>query len=453
MRVCAACGGENPEGHRFCGFCGAALAAPVVDRRKLVTAVFCDLSGSTELGGRVDAESLFELMRSYFDEARSALERHGGAVEKFIGDAVVGMFGVLEANEDDALRACRAALEIQERIAALNVELERRHGSGIAVRIGVNTGEVVAGDAARREMFASGDAVVLGDSVNVAARLEQDAAPGEVLIGEATYRLVHAGVTVEAVPPLVVKGKSEPLIAFRLAGATAHGPVPRRTRAPLVGRRAELALLEAEFETAASEQRCRLVTVVGEPGVGKSRLASELSESLVPRARAVRGACLSYGEGITYWPIAQIVRELAGIRDDDSAEDARERVPTRIAQLLGLAAGTTTADQMSDAIAEFLAAAAAGEPLVLIVDDIQWAEPALLGLLGTLPGLIKNAPILLLCLARPELLDERPEWPVTVRLEPLGAADLDVLLDDLGAPPPMREQIARTAAGNPLFAE
>jgi class 3 adenylate cyclase/tetratricopeptide (TPR) repeat protein len=424
-----------------------------VERRKLVTSVFCDLSGSTELGERVDAESVYGLMRSYFDEAGSTLERHGGSVEKFVGDAVVGMFGVPEAHEDDALRACRAALEIQERIAALNERLVTRHGSRIAVRVGVNTGEVVAGDAARREMFASGDAVVLGDSVNVAARLEQAAAPGEVLIGEATYRLVHAGVRVEAVPPIVVKGKSEPVIAFRLQEVSRLGPLPRGAGAGLVGRTAELALLQREFEAVTVERRCRLVTVVGEPGVGKSRLASELIASLPPDARAVRGGCLSYGEGITYWPVAQIVRELAGIRDDDSADQARSRVPDRIAQLLGLAEGTTTADQMSLAIVEFLTAAAAREPLVLLVDDIHWAEPALLALLGSLPRFIEEAPILLLCLARPELLEARPEWPVTVALQPLAPADLDALLDELGAPAAMQGQIAKTAAGNPLFAE
>jgi tetratricopeptide (TPR) repeat protein len=392
-------------------------------------------------------------MRSYFDVARAALERHGGSVEKFVGDAVVGMFGVPEAHEDDALRACRAGLEIQERIAALNERLVARYGSGIAVRVGVNTGEVVAGESARREMFASGDAVVLGDSVNVAARLEQAASPGEVLIGEATYRLVHAGVSVQAVPPIVVKGKSEPVIAFRLQEVSKLGPLPRGAGASLVGREAELALLQREFEAVTVEQRCRLVTVVGEPGVGKSRLASELVASLPPDARAVRGACLSYGEGITYWPVAQVVRELAGIRDDDSAEAARERVPTRIAQLLGLAEGSTTADQMSLAIVEFLAAAATAEPLVLLVDDIHWAEPALLALLASLPRFIEDAPILLLCLARPELLEARPEWPVTVGLQPLGDHDLEALLDELSAPTAMHAQIAKTAAGNPLFAE
>src|SRR6478672_1223275 len=200
-----ACGTENREEARFCDGCGAALTAPAVERRKLVTSVFCDLSGSTAMGEAADAETVFDVMRSYFDTARAALERHGGAVEKFIGDAVVGMFGVPEAHEDDALRACRAALEIQEQTRSLDL--------GVAVRIGVNTGEVVAGDAARREMFASGYAVVLGDSVNVAARLEQAAQPGVVLIGVETYRLVRDAVQVEQVAPIAAKGKTEPLTA------------------------------------------------------------------------------------------------------------------------------------------------------------------------------------------------------------------------------------------------
>src|SRR5215831_14882188 len=269
-------------------------------------------------------------MRSYFDEARLAFERHGGAVEKFIGDAVVGMFGVPEAHEDDALRACRAALEIQERIAALNVGLNDRFGARIAVRIGVNTGEVVAGDAARREMFASGDAVVLGDAVNVAARLEQAAAPGEILLGEATYRLVRDAIAAAPVAPIDAKGKSQPLTAYRLLEVTPHGPVPRSSAGRLVGRGDELALLESELDRVEADNRCRVLTIVGEPGVGKSRLSAELLTRIGDRARIARGACLSYGEGITYWPIAQVLRDLAGIRDDHTLDEVRERVPHRI---------------------------------------------------------------------------------------------------------------------------
>ncbi len=441
MSVCPECGRENPADSRFCNGCGASLAAPPVERRKLVTSVFCDLSGSTAMAERSDAERVFEVMRAYFDTARAALERHGGTVEKFIGDAVVGMFGVPEAHEDDALRACRAALEIRKRMGGLDL--------GVAVRIGVNTGEVVAGDS-RPEMFASGEAVVLGDSVNVAARLEQAAPPGEVLIGEATYRLVRDAVRVEPVAPIAAKGKAEPLTAYRLLDASPHGPLPRREGSPLVGRTAELAVLEAEFDAAADA--CRLVTVVGEAGVGKSRLTAELAGRIADRARIVRGSCLSYGEGITYWAISQIIHELAGIRDNDTAAEARERISPQLAQLLGLGEGTYAADEIAEAIAELIAESASREPLMLLVDDIHWAEPALLDLLEQLPARI-DAPVLLLCLARPELLDQRPAWPVTIRLEPLVAAEIDALLETLHAPAETRVRLALAAAGNPLYAE
>jgi class 3 adenylate cyclase/tetratricopeptide (TPR) repeat protein len=438
---CPACGVDNPEGNRFCGSCGGALTAPVVERRKLVTSVFCDLAGSTAMGERADAERVFEVMRSYFDTSRAALERHGGAVEKFIGDAVVGMFGVPEAHEDDALRACRAAFEIQEQTARL----------GIPVRIGVNTGEVVAGDAARREMFASGDAVVLGDAVNVAARLEQAAAAGEVLVGETTYRLVRAAVHAEKIEPIQAKGKSDRLRAYRLLAVVAQGALPRPAGPPLVGRSGELARLEDEFEQAA--RGCRLVTIVGDAGVGKSRLTAELAARIGDQARIVRGACLSYGEGITYWPVAQVVRELAGIADGDSAAEVRERLPRPIAQLLGLVEGTVTAAQTAEAVAELVAAAASDRPLVVVLDDIHWAEPALLDLLEGLPGLIADSPVVLLCLARPELREHRPDWPVTVGVEPLGAGEIDALLESLHAPARTRVRLALAAAGNPLYAE
>jgi class 3 adenylate cyclase/tetratricopeptide (TPR) repeat protein len=468
MLVCSACGRENPGDSRFCSGCGVGLSAPTVERRKLVTSVFCDLSGSTALGEAADSEIVFALMRSYFDHARAALERHGGAVEKFIGDAVVGMFGVPEAHEDDALRACRAALEIQERIAKLNVELEARYGSGIAVRVGVNSGEVVTGESARREMFASGDAVVLGDSVNVAARLEQAAAPGEVLIGEATYRLVRDAVMVEPVEPLLVKGKTDPVGAFRLVGLSARGPLPRRMETQLVGRESELADLVGEFEAAAADRRCRLVTVVGEPGVGKSRLAAELIDRLGLLARVVRGGCLSYGEGITYWAVAQVVRELAGIGSEQSLEGARAQLESFLAQapdgvavakqmllLLGIGKGSTTPEELAWATRRLLATAAVADerPLLVVFDDIQWAEPALLDLLESLPALSGDAPLLVVCLARPELAEVRPAWAVSLRLEPLNAAAIDALLEELGAPATMRVRIAHIAAGNPLFAE
>jgi tetratricopeptide (TPR) repeat protein len=388
----------------------------------------------------VDPESLQELMRLYFAEMRGALERHGGSVEKFIGDAVVGVFGVPAAREDDALRACRAAVEMQARIGALNAELLLRFQTEIQVRIGLNSGEVVGSE----ETF------VTGDAVNVAARLEQAAGAGEVLLGETTLRLVRDAVRVEELPPIEAKGKSERLAAFRLVHV---GEPTRQAATPLVGRTAELLLLEHEVESALAVGRCRVLTIVGEPGVGKSRLADELLARVAGGARVARGACLSYGEGITFWAVAQVVRQLAAIRDEDSIQEARARVPQRIAQLVGLAEGSTTADQTAEAVAVFLADAAAERPLVVFVDDIHWAEPALLDLLGGLPARIGDAPVIVLCLARPELLETRPDWPVTVGLEPLDAAEVDALLDQLDAPASVRVRIAQTAGGNPLHAE
>ncbi len=444
--VCATCSAENPPGNRFCGSCGAVLATPAVERRKLATLVFCDVAGSTALGHQTDPEAVRGLMLAYFADARGVLESHGGTVEKFIGDAVVAAFGVPVVHEDDALRACRAALEIQSRLA-----------SRIALRIGVNTGEVVAGDPTARESF------VTGDAVNVAARLEQAAGTGEVLIGESTYRLVRDAVDVEPVEPLTLKGKPEPQSAFRLLSV---GESATRRGTPFIGRARELALLEREFDAAVGDRRCRLVTVVGEPGVGKSRLTAELIDRVRRRARVVRGGCLSYGAGITYWAVAQIVRQLAGIRETDSAEQVRARlaefcepiangaaVAAQIANVLGVSDAATSPEELGWAVRRFLAAAAREQPLVVVVDDIHWAETAFLDLLAQLPARLVDAPVLLVCSARPDLLDSDPAWPVAVRLEPLTGADLDSLLESLGAPATARERIAQTAAGNPLFAE
>jgi class 3 adenylate cyclase/tetratricopeptide (TPR) repeat protein len=462
MLICGNCRAENPEGFRHCGQCGAPLAAPVSERRKLATLVFSDLSGSTALGERFDPETVRSLMLSYFQEMRGVLEGHGGTVEKFVGDAVLAVFGVPEAHEDDALRACRAALEMQARLPRLNEEFERRFGTRIALRIGVNTGEVVAGDPASRETF------VTGDAVNVAARLEQTAGPDEVLLGELTFKLVRDAVRAEAVDPLMAKGKSEPLVAYRLLEVAGFGPVPRGGRARFTGRVDDLALLEREFRTAVADSELRVATVLGEPGVGKSRLVAEFVSGIGPGARVARGACLPYGEGITYWAIAQIIRDVARISDEHSLAEARaltqahvEGLPdgnvvaAKITQLIGLAEGSATPSETGWAVRQFLAAGAIVEPLVVIVDDTHWAEPTLLDLLADLRAAKVDAPILLLCLARPELLELRSEWPVTVRLEPLGLQDVDALLESLlgAAPVGVRTRLANASAGNPLFVE
>ena len=295
-----------------------------MERRKLATLVFCDLSGSTALGEHIDPEAVRSLMLSYFHEMRAALEGHGGTVEKFVGDAVLAVFGVPEAHEDDALRACRAALEMHARVAALNEQLERQIGRGIAVRIGVNTGEVVAGDASSRETF------VTGDPVNVAARLEQAARPGEVLLGERTYRLVRAAVHAEPVEPVKAKGKSEPIPAYRLLDVIGPGPAPRRSGTPFAGRDDQLRLLADQLDAVVGQRRCGLVTVLGEPGVGKSRLTAEFVARSERGARVVRGRCLPYGEGITFWAIGEIVRELAGIHETHSRAEARALVEAHV---------------------------------------------------------------------------------------------------------------------------
>src|SRR6478609_6703533 len=259
MKVCAACGVENPEIARFCLACGTQLAEarPPQETRKVVTIVFSDLKGSTSLGEALDSEALREVMTRYFDAMRGELERHGGVIEKFIGDA--GM---------------QAALE------ALNVELERRYGVQLSNRTGVNTGEVVSGDPS------TGQRLVTGDAVNVAARLEQAAGEREVLLGGLTYRLVRDDVEVEEVEPLELKGKSEPVPAYRLVGIRETSDAPGRRSAPLVGREEELATLETALDDAATSRSCRLVTIVGDAGVGKSRLTSEFLGASAPRALA-----------------------------------------------------------------------------------------------------------------------------------------------------------------------
>jgi len=421
--------------------------------------LFCDLSGSTAMGERMDAESVRELMFSYFHEMRGAIERHGGTVEKFIGDAVVAVFGVPLAHEDDALRAVRAAWEMQQRVGRLNEELEGRFGSRIALRIGVNTGEVVAGDASSRQ------ALVTGDAVNVAARLEQAAAPGEILIGEPTYRLVRDAVSADPVSPLQLKGKSKPLPAFRLEHVEETAPArARRLDTPIVGRRPELAVLQRKLAEAA-RGRCLLATVVGEPGVGKSRLAAELIASAQADFQVFSGRCLQYGEGITYWPIAEIVRQAAGIHDEHSREEAVSRIESLlpsdqaqvVAQAIGLVQGQASTQEIAAATHALLGRLAGRRPLVLFVDDIHWAEPALLALLVGLPAEIGDAPLLLLCLARPELLDGEPQWDVAVHLQPLEAADgatlVAQLLGDAELPEGIADRISAAAAGNPLFVE
>ena len=438
------------------------VALPPQEVRKTVTVVFSDLKGSTTLGERLDSESLREVMTRYFEEMRGALEEHGGRVEKYIGDAVMAVFGMPRTREDDALRAVRAAAEMKRRLAVLNSELETRWGVTLANRTGVNTGEVVAGDPTADQRL------VVGDTVNVAARLEQAATENEVLVGEPTYRLVRNSVQVEPVEPLELKGKAERVPAYRLLAVEEVGTVPRR-QLPLVGREAELATLVAEFDAAVAAGSCRMVTIVAQAGVGKSRLVEEFFDQIGATATTLRGRCLPYGRGITFWPLVEIVREAAGIVDEDAPDVARGKIASlggdaavieRVAAAVGLDDGDFPVPELFWGVRKLLETIASEQPLALRFDDIHWAEATLLDLIAHLRTTIDGAPLLLLCATRPDLL-ERRDWrevsDATVELAPLGDEEasrvIEHVLGTVAVPDAVRGRIVEAAEGNPLFVE
>ena len=464
--VCSACGHENLAGARFCQACGAPIASVPHDAetRKVVTILFTDVADSTALGERLDPELLRRVMWRYFEAVQAVLERHGGTVEKFIGDAVMAVFGIPSLHEDDPLRAVRAASDLGERVRALNLELEPEHGVRLLTRTGVNTGEVIVGGGIGDQKLATGDAV------NVAARLEQAAAPGEVLLGEPTYAAVRDAVVAEAAAPVAAKGKSEPVAAHRLLGLRPDVPAfTREVSTPFVGRRRELEDLRAAFDAAVRESSCALATIVGTPGIGKSRLARELIGSLETEARIVVGRCIAYGQGITYLPLADVVRDVAG--EDPEAELARLLAPVErgnvaarlIAGAIGANEEAGSPEETAWAFRRLFETLAESRPLVVVVDDIHWAEPALLDLLEYVVGFSNSAPILLVCLARPELFDRRASWTAPrqratlVSLAPLGHGESDELIEGLVGEQDLSEQVRRriveTAEGNPLFVE
>jgi len=432
--ICATCGTANAPGGKFCSECGAPLtAAPAREQRKTVTVLFCDVVGSTSLGERTDPEALRALLARYFETMKAVVERHGGSVEKFIGDAVMAVFGVPVVHEDDALRACRAALEMRDALPGL----------GLQGRIGVNSGEVVTGTAER---------LATGDAVNVAARLEQAAETGQVLIGATTRALVRDAVETGSEHVLELKGKAEPLPAHPLLAVVADAPIARRLDAPIVGRARELRALAEAWERAESERSCHLFTVLGTAGVGKSRVTAEFLSSL-EGPQTVTGRCLSYGEGITYWPVVEAVTQLRSRPSDP-------RAATALAALLGESDAPVVAEEIAWAFRKLLEECA---PVVCVLDDLHWAEPTLLDLVDHVADWSRDAPILLLCMARPELLDRRPMWgggklnASTVLLEPLNADETDALIGRLGGEsaldPRLQARIRDAAGGNPLFVE
>ena len=440
--------------------CGAPLGGVTrSDERKPVTILFTDVADSTALGERIEPEAVRRVMLRYFESASAVVERHGGTVEKFIGDAVMAVFGVPAALEDHASRAVLAALELQEELARLNRELQRRWGVQIAIRTGVNSGEVVAGDAS------AGQALVTGDPVNIAARLQQGAAAGETLIGEATRRLVGDAVDAEEVAPLSVRGKVEPLKAFRLVSTR---ELQTANLGPLLGREPELRRLRETFERVAYERSPQRVVLVGPAGIGKTRLAREAGDVLAERATVLVGRCLPYGEGIAFWALAEIVRQLAGEADPLAAlesvlaDDPRSGVlADRVLQAAGLEEVTAAREDLTGAVRDLFAALAREQPVVLVLEDLHWAEPALLDLIEHLLEHTTGAPLMLVCLAREELVEQRPSWArethdsSMLELGPLSSKDTRALIRQLlpaeAASEEMREQLTTRAEGNPLF--
>jgi class 3 adenylate cyclase/tetratricopeptide (TPR) repeat protein len=471
--LCPNCNEDNPERAKFCLNCGAPLtpAEPAREVRKTVTVLFTDVTGSTALGERNDPEAMRAVMERYFDRMKMVIESHGGTVEKFIGDAIMAVFGVPEVHEDDALRAVRAAAEMRDALAALNATLEQERGVRIRVRTGINTGQVVAGDRS------AGQRLVTGDAVNVAARLEQAARADEILIGAETYKLVRGAATVEPVDPVSAKGKSEPVSAYRLTGVTLGAEaVMRRLDAPMVGREHELSSLMQAFERSVRERACHLFTILGSAGVGKSRLVAEALGALEDEATILRGRCLPYGDGITFFPLLEALPEAAGIRDDDAPAEAREKIATlargeehadritaAICELLDLSSGSTTLEEQFWAVRRLLEHLARRRPLVVEFDDIHWGEPTFLDLIEHIADWARDAPILLICVARQDLLDRRSGWgggklnATSLSLEPLTEKECErlihQLLADVNVAQEARDRIIEGAEGNPLFVE
>jgi class 3 adenylate cyclase/tetratricopeptide (TPR) repeat protein len=455
VRNCSLCGHENRDVAKFCEECAAPLeTGPARGIRKTVTALFCDLVGSTTLAEQHDPEILRPLLHDYFELMREAVARHGGMVEKFIGDAVVAMFGLPVAHEDDALRAVRAGLEMQERLHA------RNEGSAIPLvcRIGITTGEV---------LVPADGTPVIGDAMNTASRLQAGAEPGGVWIGEPTFRLVRDAVVAEAVEPLHARGKAIPVRAFQVLGVQ---PVVARAETPLIGRDRHLAMLAEALRDATEARAPVLVTILAPPGVGKSRLGEEFKEASGDLATILVGQTPSYGDGVTFAPLVELLSGAAGrsgVDADEVAEGLRERmagqpdaaaVGDRLAQVLGV--GEALASEASWAVRRLLEVVATDRPLVVLLEDLHWAEGPMLDLADAVVERI-HGPVLFLCLARPEFLEQRPTWAagkpraITTTLPPLSPAEARRMAGHLlgSAPDRVVDRVCEAADGNPLYLE
>jgi len=497
-RTCPSCGTTVPAGFRFCGACGAPLEGsaptdrptaepgrpagppPGLDERKVVTALFADLTASTEMASRLDPEDLRAVLRPFFDAMVEEIDRYGGTVEKFIGDAVVAVFGAPSAHEDDPERAVRCAIAMHARLAELNERLAHRAGDDLRMRIGINTGEVIA--------HGVEEGIVTGEAVNIAARLQALAEPGTTVVGDRTFRDTKHAFAFRDLGEVRVKGIDRPLVVHEVVGELATTPTSGAApEPPFVGRGPEMELLRLLFARAVRDGRPHLVTIVGPPGIGKSRLSHEAATSLSRSdgTRVVRGRCLPYGNGLTYWPLAEILKADAGILDSDPAptilEKARDRLDPRFVGeegmgvtrvLLSSIGVEVPSDPLAGAEPEaarqlierawqrYLEGLTAEGSLLALIEDIHWADPSLLDLIE---GVVARAsgPALVLCMARPDLYERRPGWggglsnASTITLSPLSSGESMALIEHLldgHAPPEVVGPILHRSEGNPFFA-
>jgi class 3 adenylate cyclase/tetratricopeptide (TPR) repeat protein len=478
--VCPRCGRESPDGFAFCGYCSAPLAQqrpPAFEERKIVSVLFCDLVGFTAASEEQDPEDVRARIRPYHARLRQEIERFGGTVEKFVGDAVMAVCGAPVAHEDDAERAVRSGLAILDAIADLN---EADPDLDLQVRVGINTGEAVVAVGARPDQ---GEGIVTGDVVNTAARIQSAAPVNGVAVSEQTYRATSRVFEYEQLAPVSVKGKAEPLSLWRAKAARSRygSDVGRQFKTPLVGRELEKPLLVGTFERAAQQRSVQLVTVVGEPGVGKSRLVAELFAYIHAKPELTRwrqGRCLPYGEGITFWALGEIVKAEAGILESDSAEVAaaklegavstedpeRQWLLQRLVPLVGVeAASPAERQELFTAWRRFLEGLAASYPTVLVFEDVHWADEALLGFLEYLAEWSQGVPLLVVCAARPELYERRPGWgaglrnATTINLSPLSDRETAELVSNLVTTSVLSQELEQAvlerAGGNPLYAE
>ncbi len=490
--ICSECGTELPLAVGFCPSCGAFTAGstPSGAERKLVTVLFADLVGSTELGARLDPEGFREVMDAYFDAMREEIEAEGGTIEKFIGDALMAVFGFPAAHEDDPTRALRAALRMRRRLGDLNTAFQSTRGVTLSMRTGLNTGEVVAVTGRTPT-----EGMVSGDAVNVAARLEQSADPAQIVVSERTARAAR-GLRLAQIGPLVLKGKEEAFQAFELLDAEPMLESARvRSRAPMIGRAAEMELLETIYGRVVSEARPHLVTIYGDAGVGKTRLVEEFEARAARNPNApwvARGRCLPYGQGVTYWPLAEILKRHAEVLDSDPPELATTKInavvtklladglssdPQRASAALAFTVGLQEADspllnlgpreartETFAAWRSYFSAVSREGPAIVVIEDIHWADTAMLDLLESLADRVDGS-VLFLCPARRELTMRRPGWGggrwnfSGVLLEPLPPIDAEQLVSILitaesaDLSDRLRERILDRGGGNPFFLE